>query len=68
MESPEGRSHSFIVKFWLEETAPEAGGDAWRGRITHVPSGVLRYVKEMDEIVAFIDSYLHTMDVSPEEK
>ena len=67
LEFPEGRSHSFIVKIWLEENTQDAGRETWRGRITHVPSGVKRYVKNMDEIIAFIEHYLHPMDESPEE-
>ncbi len=64
----EGDSHSFIVKVWLEETAEEAGRPTWRGRITHVPSGKKRYVKNMDEIIAFVVPYLQDMGVYPDDQ
>lgn len=59
----ESNTHSFIVKVWLEETVGEAGVATWRGHITHVPSGERRYVKELDDIAAFILPYLTGMGV-----
>ena len=50
--------HSFIIKIWLEESARESGRAVWRGRITHVASDERKFIKSMDEIVAFIRSYL----------
>jgi len=61
MELPEPYAHSFIIKVWLEETADEAGQAIWRGRITHVPSGERRYLKDLDDIAAFILPYLDRM-------
>jgi hypothetical protein len=58
----ESKTHSFIVKIWLEQTATEAGRAKWRGHITHVPDGERRYVQNLDEISAFIDPYLEGMD------
>jgi hypothetical protein len=55
--------HPFIVRIWLEETAEEAGQAVWRGHITHVPSGERRYLKELDDIVAFVAPYLEEMGV-----
>lgn len=63
MDLPESTTHSFIVKIWLEETAEEDEAAVWRGHITHVPSAKRRYVKDMDEIKAFIVSYLEVMGV-----
>jgi hypothetical protein len=63
MDFLEPHTHSFIVKVWLEETVKEAGRAKWRGHITHVPSGVRRYLKDLDEITVFIASYLKEMDV-----
>ena len=56
---------SFIVRVWVEETIGEAGRGVWRGHITHVPSGDRNYVKDLDEITAFISSYLERMGVRP---
>lgn len=60
---PDPQTNSFIVKIWLEETAEEAGQVIWRGRVTHVSSGERRYVKGLDDIVAFIVPYLEEMGV-----
>ena len=64
MDLFETSTHSFIVKVWLEETAEEAGQALWRGHITHVPSGKRRYLKNLDEILAFIKPYLEGMGVA----
>lgn len=63
MDYPEGCTHSFIVKIWLEETVEEAGRATWRGHITHVPSGERRYVQDLDGISTFIIPYLERMGV-----
>jgi hypothetical protein len=63
METPEFQTHAFIVRVWLEETAEEAGRAMWRGHVTHVPSGARRYVKDLDEVVAFIVPYLQELGV-----
>jgi len=59
----EANTHPFVIKVWLEETAAEAGRARWRGYITHVPSHERRYVEDLDEIDAFIASYLEGMGV-----
>ena len=51
-------THSFILKFWLEETSLETKQAVWRGRITHVPSHAQAYVKDLDEVITFINSYI----------
>ena len=64
MELGDSNSHSFIVKVWLEETAEEAGRAIWRGHITHVSREEnRRYVKDLDELAAFIVHYLEGMGV-----
>jgi len=57
------RTHHFIVKVWIEETAEEAGQAVWRGHITHVPSGRRRYLRDFGDIIAFIEPYLEAMGV-----
>ena len=61
MEPLELRTHSFIVKVWLEEDAGPAHRPTWRGHVTHVPDGERRYVKNTEEILAFIEPYLAAM-------
>ena len=47
----------------IEETPEGAGQAVWRGHITHVPSGRRRYVKDLDDILAFIAPYLEAVGV-----
>ena len=65
MDLFEADTHSFIVKIWLEETTEEAGQATWRGHITHVPGDRRHYVQNLDDITAFIISYLEKMGVKP---
>lgn len=63
MHSFESKTHSFIVKMWLEETVDERGRSKWRGHITHVPDGKRCYLNSVQAIPAFITSYLGTNGV-----
>jgi len=65
MDLPEATTHSFIVKIWLEEVADESGDVTWRGHITHVPSGARRYLRNLDDIVDFILTYVEAIGVRP---
>ena len=58
MSSFESKTHSFIVKMWLEETINETARVKWRGHITHVPDGERRYLESAEAIPPFIASYL----------
>ena len=60
----EDKTHSFIVKIWLENTVEEAGQASWRGHITHVPSGQRRYLQSLAEILQFMVPYLEEMGVN----
>ena len=57
MASPKSNLHSFIIRLWFEEAGEEVGPRIWRGHITHVPSGTRRYLKDLNEIIAFIEPY-----------
>ena len=59
------RNHAFILRIWSEEVAEAENEAAWTGTITHVPDGAYRYVREVDDIVAFLGPYL--AEVSPAE-
>jgi hypothetical protein len=65
MDLPEATTHSFIVKIWLEEVTDETGDVTWRGYITHVPSGARRYLRNLDDIVDFILTYVEAIGVRP---
>ena len=59
----ETNTHPFIVKVWLEEVTTDNARVTWRGHITHVPSGKRRYLKNLDDIQAFIVPYLVPMGI-----
>lgn len=63
MDLIEFNTHSFVVKIWREEPADDHKEGRWRGHITHVPSGERRYLKSLNEIVAFMVPYLISMGV-----
>jgi hypothetical protein len=58
-------THSFVVKVWLNDHAQRGGRLAWRGRITHVPSGHCRHFSRTSEVAGFIAVYLRQLGVRP---
>ena len=58
MNINEDNTHAFIVRFWLEPRELENARPIWRGVIEHVASGRRFFLKSLDEITAFIESYL----------
>ena len=61
---PEFEVHSFIVKLWLKDEARRQEMSGWQGHITHVPSGARRYLKDLDDIVAFVKPYVGQSDTT----
>jgi hypothetical protein len=59
----EDNAHSFVVKIWPEGVDEKTGVVTWRGRITHVPGGERRYLKDLDDVTVFMASYLESMGV-----
>lgn len=57
---PEINTHAFVIRLWFEERGKK-GRAKWRGHITHVLTGRRRYLQNMGDISAFIESYLQTM-------
>jgi hypothetical protein len=57
------KTHSFIIKLWLEEFDRKQERAVWRGHITHVAEGKRRYVQHIDDIISFIVPYLEEMGV-----
>ena len=51
---PDVRSHSFVVRLWIEEPGGKRGQATWRGHITNVATREKRYVKDLDDIVLVI--------------
>jgi len=51
-------SHSFVLKVWPEPDTNRAPAEAWRGRITHLPSHAELHFTEFEKAFAFIRSQL----------
>jgi hypothetical protein len=58
-------THAFVIKVWLVDPERPAGTSAWRGRITHVPSGRDRHFSDLRTIAAFIVPYLRLLGAKP---
>jgi hypothetical protein len=57
------KTHSFVIKIWIEGSSEGYPPTSWRGHITHVPSGERRYLKDLDGIKVFIAPYLRSVGV-----
>jgi hypothetical protein len=62
VDADEARSHSFVVRLWLDEVST-SGRALWRGHVTHVASGRRRYVQRLSDITSFIAPYLEITGV-----
>ncbi|MDT5267884.1 MAG: hypothetical protein QOH49_70 [Acidobacteriota bacterium] len=56
--------HSFIIKLWVEPAAEKSTSVSWRGNITHVPDGRRQYLRELEDITAFIEPYIKEMNIA----
>lgn len=63
MKSFQENSHAFIIRVWLEPREIEGERPEWRGTVEHVLSGERRSVHKMEEVVAFIASYMQDWGV-----
>ena len=50
---------SFIVRIWFEEPAGESRTRSWHGQVTDVHSGEQHSIKDLNEIVAFIQAHMN---------
>jgi hypothetical protein len=50
--------HTFVVRFWLEPSEIKESLPEWRGVIEHITSCQHRYIRDLDEISAFISPFL----------
>jgi hypothetical protein len=55
------KSHTFVVRIWLEESTEEAGRATWRGQITHLTSGERSYLQTLDAISTCMAKYVRQM-------
>lgn len=49
-------SHLFTIRLWPE--ALGGGGAEWRGKVQHVTSGEVRYFRDWETLVAFLEAML----------
>ena len=64
MASLHEKDQTFIVRLWLEPSDGDDSGPQWRGVIENVQNGKRRYLKDFNEITAFIVPYLEKMGVT----
>lgn len=64
MRSFEENTHVFIIRIWREPREIAGARPEWRGMIEHTPSGERRYVRDLDDLSAFIATYLAEMGVT----
>lgn len=64
MASFQDNTHVFIVRVWLEPRELAGARAEWRGVIEHMASGEVRYVHDLDDLVATIAPYLADLGVS----
>lgn len=63
MGSSEKNRQVFIIRIWREGRDIEGASPAWRGEIESTQTGERRYLKNLDDILAFIAPYLERMGV-----
>jgi hypothetical protein len=71
MASLQEKDQTFIVRLWLEPSETDDSVPQWRGVIENVQNGKRRYLKDLNEITAFIVPYLEKMGgaiSSPQKK
>ena len=59
-----GKDHTFIVRLWFEPNDIDNTAPQWRGVIENVQNSNRRYLRELNEITAFIEPYLKKMGVA----
>jgi len=57
-------AHVFVVRIWREPREIPGASPQWRGVIERMSGGERRYVKDVDEISAFIAPYLERMGIN----
>lgn len=65
MDSNEAERHSFIMRIWLEEQAPDDRPALWRGEVIHVPTGERQLIQGWDAMRQFVLSFITVSGVAP---
>ena len=64
MASIQEKDQTFIVRLWIEPDGGDNTVSQWRGVIENVQNGNRRYLRDLDQITAFIAPYLERMGVA----
>ena len=51
------RTHSFLIRVWLEPREIPGAEPEWRVRIEHVQTGRYAFFRNLDDVVMFIRSF-----------
>jgi len=58
---------TFIVRLWREPQVSPAPDARWRGTAVHVQSGTERNLQGMDELLRFMQTWMHVSDSGEDE-
>jgi len=64
MNSLGEKTHSFIVRIWLESREIKGKAPEWRGMIEHVTSGDRHYFQDIAHIPILMEPYLKKMGIN----
>jgi hypothetical protein len=57
-EDQSPRSHLFTIHLWQEEMSQEQS--EWRGKVHHVTGGQVRYFRDWQKLIVFLQEMLPT--------
>jgi hypothetical protein len=63
MTSLQNKDQTFIVRLWREPSDGDESLSQWRGVVENVQHGNRRYLKDLNELTAFISPYIEKMGV-----
>ena len=63
--TPKHKRHSFVIRIWIEPREIAGEVPQWRGIIQHALYGDQRHLKDLDEIIGFIEPYMTDMGIKP---
>jgi hypothetical protein len=65
MDTFESRTHSFLIRVWVEERSTGVGPVLWHGQIIHVPTGKRLTLYRPDDVMTFLWPYFVDIGIQP---
>jgi hypothetical protein len=65
MTEQKEQSESFVIRVWLEKREISEAEPECRGVIEHVATGRRTYLRDLDEIIIFIATYVEEWGITP---